>query len=207
MQCNPSPPPTAASCSPLLPLATALAAVLFAGERPSGRFWIYALVGAAIVSAFSVGGIDSGVAIGDIWLLLATVSAALGYAVSGRLAREVPGWELTCWALVIWLPASALAFFLTDFRSLSTVSAPSLAGFLYLGVFSQLIGLFVWSAGLARGGVARIGQIQLLQTFVTLFAAALLLGETVDLTTLAFAAAVAAVVALGRNAPIASKDD
>jgi drug/metabolite transporter (DMT)-like permease len=75
-------------------------------------------------------------------------------------------------------------------------------GFAYVTLMSQYIGFFAWNAGLAMGGVARVSQVQLLQTFVTLAAAALLLGEEVTLVTWAVAIAVLALVLAGRRAPV-----
>jgi drug/metabolite transporter (DMT)-like permease len=66
----------------------------------------------------------------------------------------------------------------------------------------MLLGFFAWNVGLAMGGIARVSQVQLLQTFVTLAVAALVLGEQVTAETLVFAAAVMLVVAIGRRARI-----
>jgi drug/metabolite transporter (DMT)-like permease len=72
----------------------------------------------------------------------------------------------------------------------------------YVSVFSMFIGFLFWYAGLAKGGVARVGQIQLLQPFLTLAGGALLLAEPLDPATIAFAVAVIAVVALGRRVAV-----
>jgi len=50
--------------------------------------------------------------------------------------------------------------------------------------------------------VARVGQIQLLQPFLTLAGGAVILAEPLDAATVAFAVAVIAVVALGRRAAV-----
>jgi drug/metabolite transporter (DMT)-like permease len=71
-------------------------------------------------------------------------------------------------------------------------------GFLYVALFSQYLAFLPWFKGLSLGGIARVGQAQLLQPFVTIIASAWLLGEVVDWVTWAFAIAVFAVVALGR---------
>ena len=71
--------------------------------------------------------------------------------------------------------------------------------FLYLALGSQLIGFFFWNHGLSIGGVAKVGQVQLLQTFVTLVAAALLAGERIEWRQVVFAVLVVAIVALGRR--------
>lgn len=38
----------------------------------------------------------------------------------------------------------------------------------YVALVSIFPGFFAWSAGLARGGVARVGQVQLLQPLLTI---------------------------------------
>lgn len=50
--------------------------------------------------------------------------------------------------------------------------------------------------------MARVGQIQLLQPFLTLAGGALILAEPLDAPTIAFAVAVIAVVAVGRRAAV-----
>jgi drug/metabolite transporter (DMT)-like permease len=61
----------------------------------------------------------------------------------------------------------------------------------------MFFGFFAWNKGLGLGGIARVGQLQLLQPFVALAAAAALLGEAVGWLELAFSALVVAFVALG----------
>ena len=51
-------------------------------------------------------------------------------------------------------------------------------GFAYVSVISMFLGFFAWYAGLARGGVAKIGQVQLAQPVLSLVWAALILGES-----------------------------
>jgi drug/metabolite transporter (DMT)-like permease len=86
------------------------------------------------------------------------------------------------------------------------VAAASWLGFLYVSLFSMWIGFFFWYRGLAAGGVARVGQVQLLQPFMTVLIAALMLGETLGLKTVGFALAVIATVAIGRRMQVKVKD-
>ena len=72
----------------------------------------------------------------------------------------------------------------------------------YHALFSMFLGFFFWNAGLAIGGIARVGQVQLLQIFITVALSALLLGETITIRTLLFAVAVAATVWFGRKARV-----
>lgn len=78
----------------------------------------------------------------------------------------------------------------------------SWAGFAYVALVSQYLGFFAWNAGLALGGIARVSQVQLLQTFVTLIVAAILNGKRVRLGTWAVAAAVILVVVAGRRTAV-----
>ena len=73
---------------------------------------------------------------------------------------------------------------------------------MFSGVAVLFIGYALWNVALAWGGVAKVGQIQLLQPFVTILIAVPLLGEFVDATMVAFAVAVAIVVGLGQRAVV-----
>jgi drug/metabolite transporter (DMT)-like permease len=182
----------------VLPLATAVAATLLAHERPSTLFWIASVAGASIVIFFSLR--ESGLgamSAGDLWLLAAVVSAAVAYTLSGKLARTMPGWEVISWACLLALPffaAGTAALWPANFASVSIRSWDAL---LYVGLVSQFLGFFAWNAGLAMGGIARVGQVQLLQPFITLAIASTINGERVEMITILFAAAVAATVLIG----------
>lgn len=189
----------------ILPMATALAALLVGGERPSSLFWFWSLVGAAIVVVFSLRQGGGALAAGDLWLVAAGACAALGYAFSGGLARVMPGWAVISWALVIAMPASIAVTAATWDAGYLHASVSVWLAFAYLAAFSMFLGFFAWNAGMALGGVARVGQIQLLQTFVTLVIAALTLGERIDGETLFFAIAVVLAVAMGRRAPVGQR--
>ena len=81
-------------------------------------------------------------------------------------------------------------------------SARAWIGFGYVSLFSMFIGFFFWYKGLALGGIARVGQVQLLQPFLTLIGAVLLLGESLQASNILFALAIIAVVAVGRRMSI-----
>lgn len=184
----------------LLPLATAMAGALMDGERPSLSFWLAGIAGSLLVMAFAV--IEAGsftFQAGDLLLLGATASAAVGYAQSGRLARTMGGWQVISWALVISLPFSLLAVFVFGGPVNWSASAHAWLAFAYVALMSQYFGFFFWNRGMALAGTAKTGQLQLLQPFVTLVGAYFLLGEAVGWRHLGFGIAVAAIVALGRR--------
>ncbi|MBI1385549.1 MAG: EamA family transporter [Rhizobiales bacterium] len=185
----------------LLPLATALTGTLIGGERPSLGFWLCAVIGSLIVVVFAVsqGGDVWHLQSGDLLLLLATASAAIGYATGGRLSRHLGGWQVICWALVLALPVVCVIVYLTTERYNWEASATAWLAFGYVAIFSQWLGFFAWNAGLALGGIARVGQLQLLQPFVTLAGAAVLVGERITVVEILFAGAVVVTVAIGRR--------
>ncbi len=194
----------------LLPLATAVAAVVFARERPSLGFWLCALAGTGLVVAYAVGE-GGGLTWGDAAMVAAVVLGALGYARGGMLSRDMDGDLVISWALVLSLPLTlgVFAWSLLDGWATSVapadVQASSWLGFLYVSLFSMWIGFFFWYRGLAAGGVARVGQVQLLQPFFTVLIAALMLGESLTLRTVGFAVAVIGTVAIGRRMQVRSR--
>ena len=180
----------------LLPAATAVAAVVRAGERPSRRFWLASLAGLVAVLAFAASqgaGVFSG---GDLLILAAVALGAIGYAEGGALAREMGGWRVICWALVLSAPVSVPVALIAAAGSDLHASADAWLGFAYVTAVSALLGFFAWYAGLARGGVAKIGQVQLVQPLLTLAWSAALLGEHVNVITL-FAAVLVVLCVVG----------
>ncbi|MBT3307365.1 MAG: DMT family transporter [Alphaproteobacteria bacterium] len=187
----------------VLPLVTTAAAALFCGERPSFKFWSVALLGSALVVGFALIRGGGNLQAGDLWLLAAAMWAGTGYALSGDLARVLGSWQVICWVVVVSLPfiLPPVLWVLPDVEF--AAPWPVWSSFFYVAIFSQLIGFFAWNRGMVLGGVARVGQVQLLQLFMTLAASALMLGEKIDGVTMIFAVGVVGVVALGRRMPVA----
>jgi drug/metabolite transporter (DMT)-like permease len=129
----------------------------------------------------------------------AVAAAAVGYAEGGRLSRSMGGPEGNSWAQVLSVPLVLPVLLWNGFPDVAAVGARAWLGFAYVTAVSMFIGFFFWYRGLGLGGVARVGQVQLLQPFLSLLGAALLLGERLTLGNCAFALAVAAVVFGGRR--------
>ncbi len=185
----------------VLPAATAVAAVLRAGERPGTLFWLSAGAGAAVVAGFAARA-GGGVKASDLLLLGAVVACGLGYAEGGVLARDLGAAQTICWALILSLPLTLPAALAT--APSTHTSAAALFGFAYVSVGSMFIGFFAWYGGLARGGVARVGQLQLFQTPLTLGWSAIVLGERIGSLTILVAAAVLVSLAVTQRARIGS---
>jgi drug/metabolite transporter (DMT)-like permease len=190
----------------ILPLATAAAAALIQHERPSIGFWGASAAGAAIVLVFVFqDGGSARFAVGDLYLLGTVVSGAFGYTLSGRLSLRMPGWEVICWQVAGFLPVSALAAITLWPQSFASVGAAALAGLSYVSLVSQFFAFFVFNAAMAMGGVARVGQLMLLQPFVIVALAVPVNGEPMRLATLLYAAAVVGVVIVGQRMRIRTR--
>ena len=191
----------AAVVTGLLPVATAAVGTWRAGERPGRLFWVASLIGACTVIAFALSSSNVGsVHAADVLLLIALLLGAVGYAEGGRLAREMPGWRVICWVVVLALPISLP---LTVVAGIASPPHPDFASgiaFLYLASVTMFLGFFAWYSGLARAGIARASQLQLTQPFLTIGIAALILGERPGPTTYVAAAVVLACVLAAQRA-------
>jgi drug/metabolite transporter (DMT)-like permease len=184
----------------LLPLSTAVFGFLRGGERLPVWFWLFATMGSALVAGYAVAGGGNGTTgLGDLWMAAAVIICGLGYAEGGRLSRRLDGWRVICWSLVLSLPAT-LPVALLDQPDWVSISLPALMGLGYVSLFSMLLGFVFWYRGLALGGIAAVGQIQLIQPLLSLALAALLLGEAVGWDLALVSVAVVGCVARARRA-------
>jgi drug/metabolite transporter (DMT)-like permease len=174
----------------LLPLMTAIFAVLRGGERPRPAFWIFSILGSALVVGFALSQNITANLTGDALMLLAIIVCGLGYAEGGKLARHLGGWQVISWALVISAPLMLPLMFFNLPASFSGISFGAWASLAYVATFSMLIGFVFWYRGLALGGIATVGQLQLLQPFFALLLASVILGEEVSAAMLLTTAAV-----------------
>ncbi|MEV6306341.1 DMT family transporter [Actinoplanes sp. NPDC051861] len=190
----------------VLPAVTAVFAVARAGERPPLLFWLASAGGLAVVLGFLIGtgAVHGGVSAADLCLLAAVALCGLGYAEGGVLARSLGGARTICWALLVSLPVTVPITLVAAVTHPPRGDAAAFGAFGYLTVVSMFLAFFAWYAGLARGGIARVGQIQLVQPVLTLAWSGLLLGEHVTAGTLGAAGAVLLCVVLtqrGRRTP------
>jgi drug/metabolite transporter (DMT)-like permease len=180
----------------ILPAATAVAAVLRAGERPARGFWLASLAGLIAVLGFAASQGAGLPSTDDLLILIAVALSAVGYAEGGALARELGGWQVICWAVLLSAPLTIPIALVAAVGSDVHGDADAWLGFAYVAGVSALLGFFPWYAGLARGGVAKIGQIQLIQPLLTLAWSAALLSEHVSAITL-FAAVLVVLCVVG----------
>ena len=165
----------------ILPLFTAIFAVLRGDERPPVLFWVFALLGSSFVAGYAALSSGHTSLLGGLLMLGAVIACGLGYAEGARLSRALGGWQVISWALVLSLPIMLPMIWLIWPKALTSVNISAWLGFIYVSVFSMFIGFIFWYRGLALGGIAAVGQLQLLQPFMGLTLAALLLNETVSI--------------------------
>ncbi|MGW7467079.1 DMT family transporter [Streptomyces xantholiticus] len=178
----------------LLPLTTAAFAALRTGRRPSRAFWTAALAGAAVVIAFTVQQSGGTLHTGDLYLFGALVVCAAGYTEGGRLAQQLPGWQVIGWALILCLPLALAGSAVALAYEPVHLGARGVIGLLWVAAGSTFFGLYVWYRGMAQIGIAKASQLQLAQPLLTLVWSVLLLGE--DLSPAAPLAAGAVLVCI-----------
>lgn len=183
----------------LLPLSTAIFGVVRGGERPKPAFWLFSILGSLLVAGFAIAQGLTASPIGDALMLAAIVVCGLGYAEGAKLSRTLGGWQVISWALVLSLPVMLLLTIIYWPPSLSGVTTPAWLSLGYVSIFSMLVGFVFWYRGLAQGGIATVGQLQLLQPFFGLALAWGLLKEPVTPSMLLVTIAVIACVAGARK--------
>ncbi len=179
----------------LLPLATAIFGVLRGGERPKPAFWLWSVIGSLSVAGFALSNSQSASLIGDLFMVGAILVCGLGYAEGAKLSRRLGGWQVISWALIVSFPIMVIVALATLPARWNGIGLGAWMGLAYVSVFSMLIGFVFWYRGLALGGIAAVGQLQLLQPFIGLGLADVLLGERISWPMIAFTGVVVLSVA------------
>ncbi|MCZ6606110.1 MAG: DMT family transporter [Alphaproteobacteria bacterium] len=185
----------------LAPAATAVIAYVRTRERPPIGFWFASAVGFAGVFYFAVDAGGGHISLADGWLLLALLSVGSAYVEGGRVSGALGGTTALSWAMLFLAPGASIPLIWSvQDLPVAAVSWSSLAALAYLGVISMFLAPVFWYRGLAAGGIARIGQINLLLPLVALAWSAILLGEEITTTAVVCATVVfAALIACLRS--------
>lgn len=187
-----------------IPMVITILNRLAGRERPGPAFWAFSLAAAGLVAGHALRQGGAGFGFGHLFLLLASVCAALSYIYGGILAGLARPLQVICLQLVLALPVSllGLAASLAALEPLPPIASASWLGVAYLGLVSQLGGFIPWYFALDKGGMTRMSQVQLLQPFLTVLASAWLLSEPLDAATLATAAGVVGLIVCMRRAQV-----
>jgi drug/metabolite transporter (DMT)-like permease len=186
----------------ILPLAMSLFAAIKYKEKPSSSFWMISIFGTFIVISYTFIDNNGSLMIEDLWLLFAILFAAIGYSEGGTLAKEMGSIGVISWALVISLPINLFASYLFYEINYNSISFQAIISLTYVGLFSMFIGFFFWYKGIAIGGISRVGQVQLIQPFLTIVGAYFLTNEKITTLNILFAFMVLIVIVIGRKTKI-----
>lgn len=186
----------------ILPLAMSLFAAIKYKEKPSSSFWMISIFGTFIVISYTFIDNNGSLMIEDLWLLFAILFAAIGYSEGGTLAKEMGSIGVISWALVISLPINLFASYLFYEINYTSISFQAIISLTYVGLFSMFIGFFFWYKGIAIGGISRVGQVQLIQPFLTIVGAYFLTNEKITTLNILFAFMVLIVIIIGRKTKI-----
>jgi len=183
----------------LLPLATAIFGVLRGGERPKPLFWLFSCLGSATVVAFAVSNGGASSPTRNLFLISGLFLFGGGVAGGGQKSRRPRRGAGTLLGVGVSAPPVRVLLqgALSPFRWRD--SAPPPLSLAYVSVFSMLVGFVFWYRGLALGGIAGVGQLQLLQPFFGLALAGLLLGEPVAWTMIAATGLIVVFVAFAKR--------
>jgi drug/metabolite transporter (DMT)-like permease len=132
-------------------------------------------------------------------MIAAIALCGLGYAEGAVLSRRLGGWQVISWALLLSLPLMASVALFTLPQRWSGIDAAAWISLAYVSIFSMLVGFVFWYRGLALGGIASVGQLQLLQPFFGLILTAVFLHEAIAWTMIASTVVVVLCVAGARR--------
>jgi drug/metabolite transporter (DMT)-like permease len=169
----------------LLSVFTGAYAMAWDRKRPAARWYlgcVIALAGEAVLILSKDGGGEATL-LGDLIMLLSTLTASLGYVAGGRLARSgYPAVATTFWGVVIAVPLVApFAIVFALNRDMGAVATDAWIAVLYLAVAVTILGYVLWYWALGKGGIARIGLAQFFQPISGVLLAAVLLSEPLTL--------------------------
>ncbi|MGV8963387.1 MAG: DMT family transporter [Candidatus Saccharimonadaceae bacterium] len=169
----------------ILPMATAMFGIIRGGERPKPIFWFFSVIGSLLVIGYAVAQGLTASPVGNILMIVAVILCGLGYAEGAKLTKTLGGWQVISWALVLSLPIMLPLAFIYQPVLFEIISIGAWVSLAYVSLFSMFIAFIFWYKGLAQGGTATVGQLQLLQPFFGLALATLLLHEKVSIGMLA----------------------
>ena len=173
----------------LIPIFTVLIATILDQRNPKYGWWIGA--GIALLStamliinrSTSLQSFNGGSSVeGDLIVLAGGVICAVGYVAGGKLSPKIGTAATTFWGLSIALVILIPAFIgISDSTNWANVANEGWLAIAWMALFSSLAGYVLWFYALGRGGVARIGSLQLSMPVITLMLATVILRENLTL--------------------------
>ena len=171
----------------VMPLVTAIIAVIKHKRHPGRSFWIASLLGTCLLIIFGLsrGGAKGENGVADILTIIAVFASAYCYVEGAGLTAYMPGWQVISWIVILGTPLSllgAMAVY-THTHQHYSFHWNAFLSLLGIGISSMYLGFFAWYRGLRDLGVAHGSQVQQLQAILTLGWSALFLHEHITLST------------------------
>ena len=172
----------------VMPLVTAIFALIRFRRRASWQFWFASSLGTILLILFALsrGGASGSNASANLLTMLAVLASSYCYVEGAGLTRHMPGWQVISWVVILGSPVSlvgATAVYVNTHQHYSFHLA-AIVGLLGIGFSSMYFGFFAWYRGLQDLGVTHGSQVQQLQAIMTLGWSALFLHEHIALSTL-----------------------
>ena len=172
----------------VMPLVTAIFALVRFKRRASWQFWFASSLGTILLILFALsrGGANGSNATANLLTMLAVLASSYCYVEGAGLTRHMPGWQVISWVVILGSPVSlvgATAVYVHTHQHYS-FHLVALVGLLGIGFSSMYFGFFAWYRGLQDLGVTHGSQVQQLQAIMTLGWSALFLHEHIALSTL-----------------------
>jgi len=187
----------------IMPLVTAVMAVLRTGQKVSWQFWAASLCGTILLVLFAIsrGGAENADLTADALTLCAVFASSYCYVEGAELTQVMPGWQVISWVVVMALPVcipASIIIFATTHNNYE-IHGQAIVGLLSIGASSMYLAFFAWYRGLKDAGTAHGSQVQQLQAILTLGWSALMLGEkiTVQMILISFGVVASVLWALG----------
>jgi drug/metabolite transporter (DMT)-like permease len=193
-----------ASVFTLQPLTTAILASLRNGEKPGILFWIMSIIGILCNLLYFATSLSGEITVGDFFLVVAVIFCSLGYTEATKITRQLGSLNTICWSLIFMLPIIIPAWLTSFILYPPPLFMEAWLGVFYVGAVSQFFANIPWLIGLSLGGAARIGQVQLIQPFLTLIASYFILGEplTIGMFSTAAIVIICAYIAIQKKAKL-----
>jgi len=171
----------------LTPLLTAIYGAYISRQRLPFPFWVATFFGFLVISFYSLIKNNWQFSHGEIGLLIASISAAIGYSKAGMLSKSMDSRDVISWVMATSLVFNApLVFFFAgndvNVLTANLMQPKILIAFLLLSVITMYIANFFWYKGLSLGGVANVSQILFLQPLITLFYSAFFWDEEIQVS-------------------------
>lgn len=198
----------AAVIASVMPLVTAIIAVLRTHEKVTRRFWVASIIGIGLLFTYTItrpGATDFDV-LADLFLVVAVFFSSWCYVEGAVLTKSFPGWQVISWVLVISLPTTLVGSGVL--LATGAVQWPptnsALIGMAGISLVSMFMGFFAWYKGLAMAGITLGSQVQQLQAPLTVLWAAVLLGQPLAPEALVLLGALLVAVGVAVSARTAS---